>query len=99
MKFGAALEQLKQGARIARAGWNGKAMFLLLVQPPQSASPSQYMYRVEEAYEPPAYKLMPWIGMKTADNCFVPWLASQTDVLAEDWEVLEKTEPTQDSAS
>ena len=29
--------------------------------------------------------LLPWIGMKTADNSFVPWLASQTDVLAEDW--------------
>ncbi|NLL68412.1 MAG: DUF2829 domain-containing protein [Clostridiaceae bacterium] len=30
----------------------------------------------------------PWIGMKTADNKFVPWLASQTDVLAEDWMVI-----------
>lgn len=32
--------------------------------------------------------LLPWIGMKTADNKFVPWLASQTDVLAEDWMIL-----------
>ena len=32
---------------------------------------------------------LPWIGMKTADDKFVPWLASQTDILAEDWEVLE----------
>ena len=30
-----------------------------------------------------------WIGMKTADDTFVPWLASQTDMLAEDWEVVE----------
>lgn len=30
-------------------------------------------------------RLLPWIGMKTADKCFVPWLASQTDLLAEDW--------------
>lgn len=32
---------------------------------------------------------LPWIGMKTADNKFVPWLASQTDMLAEDWAVIE----------
>lgn len=31
-------------------------------------------------------ELAPYIGMKTADDKFVPWLASQTDVLAEDWE-------------
>jgi hypothetical protein len=34
-------------------------------------------------------ELLPWIGMKTADNKFVPWLASQTDILAEDWEIVE----------
>ena len=33
-------------------------------------------------------EVAPWIGMKTADNKFVPWLASQTDILAEDWEVV-----------
>ena len=30
----------------------------------------------------------PWIGMRTADECFVPWLASQTDMLADDWQML-----------
>ena len=34
-------------------------------------------------------RTLPWIGMKTADDTFVPWLASQTDMLAEDWEVVE----------
>ncbi len=34
-------------------------------------------------------ELCPWIGMKTADNKFVPWLASQTDILAEDWQIIE----------
>ena len=32
---------------------------------------------------------LPWIGMKTVDDKFVPWLASQTDVLSEDWGVVE----------
>lgn len=34
------------------------------------------------------YRLLPWIGMKTADDCFVPWLASQTDMLSDDWEIV-----------
>jgi hypothetical protein len=35
--------------------------------------------------------LLPWIGMKTADNKFVPWLASQTDILAGDWGIVNDT--------
>jgi len=35
-----------------------------------------------------SFDLLPWIGIKTADNKFVPWLASQTDILAEDWSVV-----------
>ena len=47
-------------------------------------------YDVYESSIKPEYRageigFLPWIGMKTADNKFVPWLASQTDVLAEDW--------------
>jgi hypothetical protein len=41
---------------------------------------------IEEAEEK---TILPFIGMKTADDCFVPWLASQTDILAEDWMVVE----------
>ena len=37
----------------------------------------------------PKGNLLPWIGMKTADNKFVPWLASQTDMIAEDWEIVD----------
>ena len=41
------------------------------------------------AFEFAALDAAPWIGMKTADEKFVPWLASQTDMLAEDWVVLQ----------
>ena len=78
MTFGLAIEALKKGKRVARAGWNGKGMWLALVQ--------QSQYSVAET---DADCLLPWIGMKTADNKFVPWLASQTDVLAEDWQIVE----------
>lgn len=87
MNFGQAVEALKQGQDVRRAGWNGKGMWLRLVQPPQSASPSDTFYEVSVEYCPVPGKLLPWIGMKTADNCFVPWLASQTDILSEDWEI------------
>lgn len=88
MNFGQALEAVKSGAKIYREGWNGKGMWLRLVNPPQSATPSDWRYDVtcgDEYTFVPGVKLLPWIGMKTADGCFVPWLASQTDILAEDW--------------
>ena len=77
MDFGEALLALKAGGRIARTGWNGKGMWLRYV----GASDYQVGCSVPEAQ-------LPWIGLKTADNKMVPWLASQTDVLAEDWCVL-----------
>lgn len=78
MDFGEALKVLRTGARVARAGWNGKGMWLVLVRP--SGYPP-----LEARGEWADPKPLPWIGMKTADHGFVPWLASQTDILAEDW--------------
>ena len=80
MTFGLAIEALKKGLRVARAGWNGKGMWLMLV-------PFDLADKV--AFQYAALDSLPWIGMKTADNKFVPWLASQTDVLAEDWTLVE----------
>lgn len=83
MNFGQALEILKQGGKVAREGWNGKGMFVFLV--PGSTfkvnrPPLLGIY--EEGTE---INYHAHIDMKTADNKIVPWLASQTDVLAEDW--------------
>lgn len=81
MDFGDALRALKAGKRVARAGWNGKGMWLSLVK--------SYDYNPGEGgTHALGCEKLPWIGMKTADNKFVPWLASQTDVLAEDWQVV-----------
>jgi len=71
--FSDALTHLKTGARIAREGWNGKGMWLNLVQ-----SKDYTALNIHNG-------LLPWIGMKTVDDCFVPWIASQTDLLSEDW--------------
>lgn len=87
MDFSAALLALKAGKRVARAGWNGKGMFIFLV--PGS---------VFQVSRPPLLGIYPegttvryhaHVDMKTADGMVVPWLASQTDLLAEDWEQLE----------
>jgi hypothetical protein len=80
--FGWALSVLKSfpGARVARKGWNGKGMWLALVKPGLGAP----MCFVDES-DGGLLRALPWIGMRTADGCFVPWLASQTDMLVEDW--------------
>lgn len=86
LTFGLAIEALKNGKRVARAGWNGKGMWLKLVS---VGSYDVGCGTVGQEPNGPRIDLLPWIGMKTADNKFVPWLASQTDMLAEDWVVLE----------
>lgn len=88
MSFGAALEALKQGKRVCREGWNGKGMWLALVtERDLSTVGITPTFSIDHhAYD---YSMAPWIGMKTADNMFVPWLASQTDVLANDWMIVE----------
>lgn len=80
MNFGQALEALKGGKRVARAGWNGKGMWLVLI-----TGWSAYVAVAHENHARAALRMPPWIGMKTADDGFIPWLASQTDLLAEDW--------------
>ena len=81
--FGEALRQIQNGGRVSRLGWNGKDMFLFLV--PGST------FKVNRA---PLLGIYPegteinyhaHIDMKTAQGYVVPWLASQSDLLSDDW--------------
>jgi hypothetical protein len=82
MTFGHAVEALKQGNRVARAGWNGKGMFLYIVKGADLQTGLKYGYG-EYVGEP---RFVDSICMKAANNdLVVGWLASQTDVLADDW--------------
>ncbi len=87
MSFGVAIETLKLGYRVARVGWNGKGMWLVMVSGPDDPEPNVagYMMAWDDGVSIGVDRLLPWIGMKTADGGFVPWLASQTDILANDW--------------
>jgi hypothetical protein len=82
--FGTALEELKAGSKVARSGWNGKGMFIYYV--PAASYPAQTEIAKEHFGETVPYGA--YIAMKTAQGNVVPWLASQTDVLADDWQVV-----------
>jgi hypothetical protein len=72
MNFGRAIEELKNGNKVSREGWNGKNMWLALQRPDAHSKMS-----------------LPYIYMFTAKGELVPWLASQSDMLGEDWRVHE----------
>lgn len=87
LTFGYAIEALKLGGKVARKGWNGKNMFLFLV--PGSTFQVNRKPLLGIYPEGTTVNYCPHIDMKTADEKVVPWLASQTDVLAEDWEIVQ----------
>ena len=77
LTFGDALIYLKEGKKVTRSGWNGKGLWLELQTPDENSKmtlPYIFINYPSDA--------------KTTPNAKVPWLASQTDMLAEDWEVL-----------
>ena len=84
--FGGALAALRDGKKVARAGWNGKGMFVFLV--PGSTFTVNRPPLLGIYVEGTLIDYMSHIDMKTADNKVVPWLASQSDVLAQDWAVV-----------
>jgi hypothetical protein len=69
--IGWAVEHLQEGKRVSRAGWNGKKMYLELQKPDDDN----------------ARMTLPYVSMRTVHGDLVPWLCSQTDLLATDWEL------------
>jgi hypothetical protein len=78
MNFSATLDALKEGKKVARSGWNGKNMWLQLQRPDQHSKMTHPYIYIEYPDGHPAYP----------HGCKVPWLASQTDLMAEDWQVV-----------
>lgn len=75
LNFGLALEAIKKGEKVARKGWNGKGMYIYLNFMPEADQETK-------AFDP-------FITMFTASKTYQPgWLASQADMLADDWEIL-----------
>lgn len=89
--FGWAIEQLKAGAHVARLGWNGKGMYLWLLPAanvPADWCKEPHLKQLAES-NPDGSKTMRCLAsirMKTADGSVLTgWLASQSDMMAEDW--------------
>lgn len=82
--FGWALRLIKEGKKVKREGWNGKDMFIFLV--PGSTFQVNRPPLLGIYKEGTTINYHPHIDMKTADGMVVPWLASQTDILATDWQ-------------
>lgn len=80
-----ALSMLKQGMLVCRQGWNGKNMFLYYVQGSHFKVDRPPLLGVFKDGTEIDYH--PHIDMKTATGDCVPWLASQTDLLANDWQL------------
>jgi len=91
MGFEGALFMLKRGHRVARAGWNGKGMWIAY-SPGFDALPAERFFAPQNrryAEENGPTDVLGCITMKTADGkILMGWLASQTDMLAEDWQVV-----------
>lgn len=80
LTFGDAIHALRQGERVARSGWNGKDMWLIHINGEAVAQAIADRYG-----DGNAIPVLEAIYMKTATGELVPWLASQTDIFAEDW--------------
>lgn len=85
--FGYALKNLKQGKKMQRSGWNGKGMFIVLQKGypdgiPINSNTSQALGILEGT----VCKFKPYFMIKTVQDEFVPWVASNGDLLASDWQ-------------
>lgn len=96
MNFGDAIKALKTGNAVARTGWNGKDMFVFMLKDntklahgigdtvKDTCAEKGFDY-VNSVFDS---QLVDSLWMKTADNKLIPWLASQADILAEDWKLV-----------
>lgn len=87
LTFGDAIEALKLGKKVARLGWNGSEMFLFLVPGSTFEVNRPPLLGI---YDPgTVINYRPHIDMRTANGEVVPWLASQSDVIEEDWYIVD----------
>lgn len=84
MDFGSALVNAKAGLRIARKGWNGRGMYVFLATDPEFCTEADI-----SEFEENATQVSDFLVLRTAQGTLQPgWLASQSDILAEDWYVV-----------
>jgi len=93
MTFGKAIDLMKLDSSIKfrRVGWNGKNMYIFYVRAETVVVTKEHPFgRI--FIEGTVINTQSYLAMKTSDNTVIPWLASQSDMLAEDWEIFQKTQ-------
>lgn len=88
LNFGDALKMLEHGLKVARAGWNGAGMFVYYVPANEYPANGNTLGTMTGMFKDDMVPYRAYIAMKTAQNDVVPWVASQTDILAKDWVVV-----------
>ena len=84
MNFSAALAAVKAGLRVARAGWNGKGMYVFLAEILEIHTDADLSEFADQNVE-----VSDVLVLRTAQKTLQPgWLATQSDILAEDWHIL-----------
>lgn len=84
--IGQAVKEMRDGKKVARAGWNGKGMFIYYV--PAASYKAQTGAAKSLWGEDGLVPYQAYIAMKTAQETVVPWFCSQSDLLAVDWEIV-----------
>jgi len=91
LTFSQALDALKNGNAVRRAGWNGKGMWISYGKGNPALEAEKFWNPHTRAFAEQnggVAEVLPYIIMKTADNkILMGWLASQSDMLANDWEL------------
>ena len=90
MSFGLAIEAAKKGKKISRRGWNGKGMYVIYrTGYPEGIPCNKNTADAVGIPEGTLFKVRPYLQMKCVDDTFQMWLASQSDILADDWCIVE----------
>ncbi|WP_336214374.1 DUF2829 domain-containing protein [Nonomuraea sp. LPB2021202275-12-8] len=88
MDFSEALRHCKAGKKISRTGWNGQGMFVVLQQGYPDGIPINSNTALATGIaEGTVRRFRPYLMLHAADGSFVPWLASMSDLLEDDWTV------------
>lgn len=89
MDFGDALAACKAGSKITRLGWNGPGQFVVHQKGyPDGIAINANTAEATGIAQGTICQFAPYLMMRNAQGVFVPWLASQGDLLAEDWSAI-----------
>lgn len=87
--IGRAVDEMEAGRKVARSGWNGKGMYLVRQAGyPEGIPINQNTASATGLPLGSIQRFDPYVMMRTASGSFIPWLCSQADLLARDWEVV-----------